>query len=84
MRQYRVININEIKPEDYASFGIALMVMKMHNWECRSIIDGKLRLTRFVEGSDDFYDFASDYKRDFEEDFDLEIIGAVRPSKKKN
>ena len=46
MRQYRVIDINGIKPEEYASFGIALMVMRMHNWECRSIIDGKLRMMK--------------------------------------
>ena len=52
MRQYRVIDINGIKPEEYASFGIALMVMRMHNWECRSIIDGKLRMTRLIEGDD--------------------------------
>tara|TARA_B100000989_G_C19157790_1_gene310176 strand:+ start:214 stop:459 length:246 start_codon:yes stop_codon:yes gene_type:complete len=49
MRQYTVININEIKPKDYPSLGIALMVMKNHNWECRSIIDGKLHMTRFIE-----------------------------------
>ena len=49
MRQHRVININNIKPEDYASFGIALMVLRMHNWECRSIINGKLRMTRLIE-----------------------------------
>jgi hypothetical protein len=52
MRQHRVININNIKPEDYASFGIALMVLRMHNWECRSIINGKLRMTRLIEEDD--------------------------------
>jgi len=63
MRQYRVIDINDIKTEEYASFGIALMVMRMHNWECRSIIDRKLKMTRLVDdkdtenGSDDYYNF---------------------------
>ena len=52
MRQYRVININNVKPEDYASFGIALMVLRMHNWVCISIIDGKLRMTRLIEEDD--------------------------------
>ena len=63
MRQYRVIDINDIKAEEYASFGIALIVMLMHNWECRSIIDGKLKMTRLVDdkdkenGPDDYYNF---------------------------
>ena len=52
MKQIRVININNIKPEDYASFGIALMVLRMHNWECKSIISGKLRMTRSIEEDD--------------------------------
>ena len=52
MRQYRTININNIKPEDYASFGIALMVLRMHNWECKSIINGQLRMTRSIEDDD--------------------------------
>ena len=25
------------------------MVLRMHNWECRSIINGKLRMTRLIE-----------------------------------
>ena len=53
MRQYKVIDINDIKPEKYASFGIALMVMRMHSWECRSIIDGKLKMTRLTEDETD-------------------------------
>ena len=52
MRQYRTININNIKPEEYASFGIALMVLRMHNWECRSIINGQLKMTRSIEDDD--------------------------------
>ena len=52
MRQHRVININNIKPEDYASFGIALMVMRMHNWECRNITNGKLKMTRLIVEND--------------------------------
>lgn len=52
MRQYRSININNIKPEEYASFGIALMVLRMHNWECRSIINGQLKMTRSIEDDD--------------------------------
>ena len=52
MRQHRVININNIKPEDYASFGIALMVMQMHNWECRNITNGKLKMTRLIVEND--------------------------------
>ena len=52
MIQHRSININNIKPENYASFGIALMVLRMHNWECKSIISGKLRMTRSIEKDD--------------------------------
>ena len=64
MRQFRTININETDPKNYASFGIALMVMRMHNWECTSIINGKLKFTRLAsekivqkDGSDDYYNF---------------------------
>jgi|TARA_Y100000389_G_scaffold157404_1_gene158514 hypothetical protein len=52
MKQIRSININNIKPENYASFGIALMVLRMHNWECKSIINGQLRMTRSIENDD--------------------------------
>lgn len=52
MKQLRSININNIKPENYASFGIALMVLRMHNWECKSIINGQLRMTRSIEDDD--------------------------------
>ena len=91
MREYRILNINDFKPEEYAAFGIALLIMRNHNWECRSIINGKLHLTRFVKQSDDYYDFGEkddyfpiDYKMSFEEDFGLETIGAIKPFKKKN
>ena len=52
MKRLRSININNIKPENYASFGIALMVLRMHNWECKSIINGQLRMTRSIEDDD--------------------------------
>ena len=63
MRQYRIEDINNIKPEEYASFGIALMILQIHNWECRSIINGKLKFTRKVEDEiaenlpDNYYNF---------------------------
>ncbi len=78
MREYRILNINDFKPEEYAAFGIALLIMRNHNWECRSIINGKLHLTRTVE--DDY--FPIDYKRNFEEAFDF--AAKANPFKKKN
>jgi hypothetical protein len=59
MRKYRKININEINPKDYAYFAIALMTLHIHKWEGSSITNGELELSRFVEGTDDYYDFAN-------------------------
>jgi len=59
MREYRKININDINPKDYAYFATALMTLHIHKWEGSSITNGELELSRFVEGSDDYYDFAN-------------------------
>ena len=53
-RQFRVIDINNIKPEDYSSFGLALMTLRLHDWKCSSIIDGRFNMTRLVEEEDNF------------------------------
>jgi hypothetical protein len=57
-RQFRVIDINNIKPEDYSSFGLALMTLRLHDWKCSSIIDGRFNMTRLVE--EDNFDSEAD------------------------
>ena len=57
-RQFRVIDIKNIKPEDYSSFGLALMTLRLHDWKCSSIINGKFNMTRLVE--EDNFDSEAD------------------------
>tara|TARA_A100001015_G_scaffold309409_1_gene408826 strand:+ start:889 stop:1128 length:240 start_codon:yes stop_codon:yes gene_type:complete len=79
MIQNKIIDINDIKPEQYASFGIALMVMRMHGWMCESINNGKLEMSRSVAD-----EFAADYDDNFEEDFEQAFDSAVGSFKKNN
>ena len=77
MREYKKISINDINPKDYVYFAIALMTLRIHNWECSSITNGELKVSRFVEGSDDFYDFASEEKKDWTENDDVKFWSAI-------
>ena len=85
MREQRKVNFNDINPKDYAYFAIVLMTLHIHKWEGSSITNGELELSRFVEGSDDYYEFAPEAKNNWTKNDDVEFwksIDQMFPPKK--